>query len=431
MDYKHKLRPRLINGVWSIQGTAPLVGRVRKQYASKEMAELESQKLIVQVGNHLANGEIRETLLTKSQEKDADIALGIMDELGFSRFGLTSLTDVVKQMAKKMAGTNLDMDLFQAGVTYIQDLVTRGRSENYVDQKQNSVSRLADWFGPETKVADITKDQMRAWCRGDKGDFSPFAGKDTSRTTKSAELTFCKAFFNHCVAMDYIDTNPCEGIKSFGKEKKEVVALDIDKAQEFLDIAKAHSNEALCYIALSLFAGLRPEELRPKDGEKDQVRWEHFTWRTDGYSTLAINYGTGKMSTRRVIELPDNLVKIIKPIAQESGPVIESSYAQWRGIKDYLRAKAGYKVFGHHFKHIDLELSKVSNDTNRTPYVRDVLRHTAITYRLEIVQNKDAVAMWAGNSPKVIDEHYRALVKGTKELTPRQYADNFFALLPG
>ena len=75
MNYKHALRPRLLAGKWSIQGTAPLLGRVRKQYPNQDIAELESQKLIAQVSNHLAGAEIRETLLSKQDEKDAQASL--------------------------------------------------------------------------------------------------------------------------------------------------------------------------------------------------------------------------------------------------------------------------------------------------------------------------------------------------------------------
>ena len=36
MNYKHALRPRMISGLWSIQGTAPCIGRVRKRFPTKE-----------------------------------------------------------------------------------------------------------------------------------------------------------------------------------------------------------------------------------------------------------------------------------------------------------------------------------------------------------------------------------------------------------
>lgn len=425
-DYKHALRPRLIAGKWSIQGTAPLLGRVRKQYPTKDIAELESQKMITQVGNHLAGSQIRETLLTKAQEKDASLALQIM-QTDPKLQGFGSLLEIVNFAKSRSNGIQNNVTLLEAGNTYINDLTARGRDESYLTQVRNKLIRLQNFFDEEMLVQDFTKDMIRAWIRGDNRDCSPFSGKEVTKTTKTAELTFLKGFFNFCRGQDWIDFSPCEGVKSYGKEKAEIKALSLEETQLILDIAKAHSDEAYAYFALSLFAGLRPEELRPSDGDA-QVMWEDFTFRTKGASTLEVGYRVGKVTSRRVVELPGNLVSILSSIRKDSGAVIESSYATWRGIKDYIRAKAGYKVYGQHFKHIDPDLAKVSNRADRPKYVRDVLRHSAITYRLEIEQNKDAVANWAGNSPAVIDQHYRALVKGTRDLDPNRYALAYFEL---
>lgn len=425
-DFKHALRPRLLAGKWSIQGTAPLLGRVRKQYPTKDIAELESQKMIAQVSNHLAGAEIRETILNKQEENDASLALQILNSDPKLQ-GFSSLVEVMNFAKQKASLQYENITIKVAGNAHISDLTLRNRSENYILQVSNKLEKLYRHLGEDFLVRDMTKEMIRAWIRGQNKDLSPFTGNDVSNTTRSNELTFLKGFFNFCKGMDYIEQSPCEGVKSYGKNKKEIIALSVEKAGEILTIAKEHSDEAYAYFALSLFAGLRPEELRPEDG-KDALDWGDFIFRSKGSSTLEISYVVGKVTTRRVVELPQNLVEIIKPMAKESGAVIESSYATWRGIKDYIRAKAGYKVYGQHFKHIDPELSKVSYDDSRLTYERDVLRHSAITYRLELVQNKDAVALWAGNSPSVIDQHYRALVKGTDKLDPRSYAENYFKL---
>lgn len=427
-DYKHALRPRLLAGKWSIQGTAPLLGRVRKQYPTKDIAELESQKMITQVSNHLSGAQLRETLLTKSEENDAVLALNILRKSPkLQGNGMITLVQLVHFAEERIGKNKQDITLIDAYNAYINDLTMRGRSENYLDQVSNKSLRLADYFGSYTHIHSFDKDMIRAWIRGAGNDLSPFTGKEVTKTTRSAELTFLKGFFNFCKGMDWIESSPCEGVKSYGKNKAEIKALSLEETQLILDIAKAHSDEAYAYFALSLFAGLRPEELRPSDGDA-QVMWEDFTFRTKGVSTLEVGYRVGKVTSRRVVELPNNLVSILSSIRKESGAVIESSYATWRGIKDYVRAKAGYKVYGQHFKHIDPELAKVSNQADRPKYVRDVLRHSAITYRLELEQNKDAVALWAGNSPSVIDEHYRALVKGTRDLDPNSYALAYFDL---
>lgn len=425
-DYIHALRPRMISGLWSIQGTAPCIGRVRKRFPSKEIAEFESMKLITLVRNQLSNGEVRQTLLTKEQEKDASLAFNLLNDECFK--GFSSLLDVVNFAKSKVSAEYMNITLKLASDAHLNDLKNRGRTQKYLNQVEDKLIRFCHHLGEDFLVQDVEKVMIRAWIRGQGNDLSPFRGKNTSNTTRSNELTFLKGFFNFCKGMDYIEVSPCEGVKSYGKNKKEVIALSVEKAGEMLSYAKEFSEEAYAYFALSLFAGLRPEELRPVDGQ-NQLNWSDFTFRDDGSkSTLEISYEVGKISTRRVVELPDNLVEILRPIAKEDGAVIKSSYAKWRGVKDYIRARAGYKVYGVHFRHIDAELSKIANDESRMPYVRDVLRHSAITYRLELKQNKDAVALWAGNSPAVIDQHYRALVKGTDKLDPRTYAESYFKL---
>jgi hypothetical protein len=54
---------------------------------------------------------------------------------------------------------------------------------------------------------------------------------------------------------------------------------------------------------------------------------------------------------------------------------------------------------------------------------QNVLRHSFISYRLAELQNINQVALEAGNSPKMIHQHYRELA------TPEQ-AKSWFSLAP-
>jgi integrase len=428
--WQQKLQPRLIGGYWSIQGSVPVLGRVRKQFPDQQTAQLESEKLTAQVSNKIAGGQIRETLLTKAQEADAHSALRIL-ESNPNFPSDWSLAQVVTWAGKAYTKKESTRTILEACEEWIQEMVTLKRSEVHMKNMEQRIARLSEWF-PDKNVSDITTENVRQWISDQDGDYGPFAGRQVSVTTRTNELTTLKSFFNFCEGRKFLPESPVDkSVKSPGINRGEIIALDLGKVREIMTIASglADKAEAVPYFALSLFAGLRPHEIRPKDGKK-QIMWEDFTWRKKE-STLVISYAVGKVTSRRVIKLPQNCVDWVKPYAKESGPVIESSFATWRGIKDLVRARAGYKVRGQHFKHLDPVLAKVSDDQDRTKYVADVLRHTAISYYLEANDNnKDLVANWAGNSPAVIDQHYRSLIKGTKELSPSDMVKEYWNIKP-
>lgn len=429
--WQNKLSPRLINGYWCIQGTVPVLGRVRKQYPTKEIADHESELMKVKVSNALAGGEIRETILTKSQEKDAVGALNLIEST--PAFSDWTLSQVVAWASNAYRADVIQTTLADASKIYLLEMETLGRKNKTIEGVRRKLDKLNRWF-PGNNVCDFEPDTIRSYISDDSDAYGPFAGRDVSKTTRTNELTVLKAFFTFCENRKYIGESPIDkSIRRPGVERAEIVALDLEKVHELMTICDTLPvnirDLAVPYFALSLFAGLRPQELRPEDGE-EQVSWDDFTWRKKE-STLVVNYKVGKVTSRRVVKLPENCVAWVKPFDRKTGPVISCSYAQWRGIFDLIRAKAGYKVYGRHFRHIDSALAKVSNDTDREKYVPDVLRHTAISYYLEAHDNnKDLTSSWAGNSPAVIDQHYRSLIKGTKDLSPSDMTWAYWSIMP-
>lgn len=445
MTHKHKLRPRLVGGYWSIQGSVPLLGRIRKQFRTKEEAQFESQKLITQVDNHLAGAEIRETLLSKEQERESVSALQLLESTP-SLQGKT-LLEVIAWAGKAWKADVIDRSVDECRKEFILELESLGRSEVYINGVNNKLLKLDRWFGstPYTTkgtvnqglydfVGDITTDDIRSYISDDDDAYGPFAGREVSKTTRTNELTVLKSFFTFCENRKYIAKSPIDkSIRRPGVNRGEIKALELVSVHELMVIADALPinirDYAVPFMALSLFAGLRPQELRPQDG-LPCINWDDFTWR-EKESTLVVSYQVGKVTSRRVVKLPENCVEWIRPFDRKTGPVINCSYAQWRGVFDYIRAMAGYKVYGQHFKHLDPDLAKVSNDTTREKWVPDVLRHTAISYFLEIHDgNKDKTSSWAGNSPAVIDQHYRSLIKGDKDFSPTQQAKAYWEIRP-
>ena len=65
---------------------------------------------------------------------------------------------------------------------------------------------------------------------------------------------------------------------------------------------------------------------------------------------------------------------------------------------------------------------KDSDSEKRPTWIRDVMRHTGITYYLKINSDKSKTALWAGNSPAIIDSNYRA-VEGVTAGSCKQFWD--------
>ena len=430
-SWQNKLTPRLISGYWCIQGTVPVLGRVRKQYPTREIADTESELMKVKVSNALAGGEIRETILSKSQEKDAIGALNLIEST--PAFTDWTLTQVVAWASQAFRADVIETSLEEATRLHLEEMNALNRKATTINGVRRKLTKFNKWF-PGKMVSDISTETIRSYISDEEDAYGPFAGSNVSRTTRTNELTTLKAFFTFCENRKFVAKSPIDAsVKRPGIDRGEIVALNLEEVYEFVSICDTLPvnirDLAVPYFALSLFAGLRPQELRPVDGDP-QVSWEDFTWRKKE-STLVVNYKVGKVSSRRVVKLPDNCVEWVKPFDRKTGPVINCSYAQWRGIFDYIRAKAGYKVYGQHFRHLDPDLAKVSNDTDRKKYVPDVLRHTAISYYLEAHDsNKDLTSSWAGNSPAVIDQHYRSLIKGTKELSPSEMTFAYWRVMP-
>lgn len=63
------------------------------------------------------------------------------------------------------------------------------------------------------------------------------------------------------------------------------------------------------------------------------------------------------------------------------------------------------------------------SDAPGIAWPRNVLRHSFISYRIDMVKSADQVALEAGNSPSIIFKHYR-------ELTTEEKAAEWFAIPP-
>lgn len=198
-----------------------------------------------------------------------------------------------------------------------------------------------------------------------------------------------KTFFRYCQARRWIskEVDLLEGIELRKEVRK---AVEIFTPDELTRLLGQCSPTLAAGVALVAFAGVRMEELL-------RLGWEDI-YRRRGF--VEIEAAKAKTARRRLVPMLSNLEAWLAQASKTSGPL-------WPHSKPFL--------FEAVLKAAELEGIK---------WKRNGLRHSFISYRLAITQNKHQVAEEAGNSPRMIDSHYRELV------TPEE-AEKWFCVRPG
>jgi integrase len=170
-----------------------------------------------------------------------------------------------------------------------------------------------------------------------------------------------------------VHSNPVELIKPPRIDQSDPEILTIKQVRSLIDAAKSeHNGECSLYVIVSLFAGLRPSEA-------EALSWDDINLSS---GLIRIRSSKSKKRKKRNVRLTDN-------------------------------AKDALSRFSH-LAILPIGIRRKFNDVKHVAgfekWPADVLRHSAISYHVEHFQNKSATALWAGNSVRVIEEHYLELV---------------------
>ena len=152
------------------------------------------------------------------------------------------------------------------------------------------------------------------------------------------------------------------------------------------------------FVAIGAFAGLRSAEIV-------RLEWQEIRLTQ---SVIEIKASKAKTASRRLAPILPVLAEWLSPVRKESGRVLA-------GVSDEFALATQFK------RAVD-----AIADEDGKPLIRIVhngLRHSFITYRMAILKNAAQVALEAGNSPRMIFEHYR-------ELATEAEANAWFAVRP-
>jgi integrase len=301
-------------------------------------------------------------------------------------FGKT-IDDALDFYIKHLAADSRSIPVRQAVDELIANRRHAGLSKLYCGDLQFRLGRFAKAF-PERTVASITTKEIVEWLES----------LDVGPVTRNTFRRDVRTLFSFCGERNYCADNPASTATRAKEPSKEVEVLSVENARRLL---AASSPEMLPYWAIGLFAGLRPSEIR------------HLQWNGDvDLDDALITVRSSKTGRKRFVTIQPNLLAWLTPHRRHEGRVVSPVNFRRQRAEDKAAAGLGgdWPVNG--------------------------MRHSFGSYWLAQFNDINALAAQMGNSPEVIEKHYRKAVKpkeahrywGIKPVAPADVAEKVVAM---
>ena len=349
---------RTKEGSFAIDGVA-FGRRYRKRYKSLDEA-IAATHLIEEQKPSL---NVCRTVLSQERIADAEHACALLPN------GVT-LLELAQDYQRSQQSRQISLQ--EAIYAYLD---TKDRCSHHTYRQVKRILFELLHFTADQPLDLIKKEKAECFlCRQSPGSFNAY-------------LRICKGLFIWALRNEYIASNPFAHIKAKKREVCEIAILSVDEVQALMLAARSYKDGILLpYVAICIYAGLRPDsEMR------------HLTWDKINLKDGQIRVVKGKTDTPRLVELPECLISLLQQ-CDLSQPIFPNNF---RRIWGEVRARAGFRS----------GLSgKVQVEKHLKPWVKDIMRHTAISYRVRATGDIFTTATWAGNSPEIIKRHYLGLV---------------------
>lgn len=212
--------------------------------------------------------------------------------------------------------------------------------------------------------------------------------------TVHGHVSSWKVLFNYARKHEYCHKNPCEAVDLPEREDGEPVIFTVDEVRRMFAHTLFADRDPLLphcrvYLAIGIFAGIRPDEIQRLDWEQvDLVN-----------ACITILGAKAKTRQRRMVDMAPNLIAWVRPCARRAGPVLRHEIARLRtAIRDAM---------------------------GLDEWPADVLRHSFGSYHFGKHRNEALVKQQMGHCDdgRMFFSHYRKLVS-------RAEAARFWQIFP-
>lgn len=283
----------------------------------------------------------------------------------------TSLIEAAKYYIKHAKPTGGEKTMFELAVEVLEAKAKVGRRQKTLDSYRSFFNRVNRSFG-QRHVHEVHRDDVEAWLDANVQTLA----------TRIAHLDYLNVLFSFAVKRNYCSANPLDGIERPQVTLKAPGIFTVEQTTSLLRAAVERPElELLPYLTIGLFAGLRPTEMTRLD-------WSNV--RLD-QRVILVNADASKTSQKRFVDISENLLAWLQPIARESGPIapprlIDRVGKAWRHTANY--------------EHGRIE-----------KWPADGMRHSFASYHLAKHQNAPQTSLQMGHtSPHMLFNHYRNLV---------------------
>jgi integrase len=243
------------------------------------------------------------------------------------------------------------------------------------------IERNLDPFASEFDTTDcrhITTAQIESWHDAQNGNAR-------RRNKRRRHLV---GMFNFAVKRKFRNDNPASAIEIVTERNIKPFVLPVADIDAVMHYTEEHYPEMVPYLALCMFAGIRP------DGEMSRLDWKDIDL---ARREVFISDVVSKTNDERYIEMSDNLFAWIAPHAQESGKILFS-----KRKFDEIREKAEVKR-----------------------WEQDCMRHSFGSYHLAMHENSGKTIEQMGHRQmNTFFKHYRRAVR-------QDEAQGFWNIQPG
>ena len=226
-----------------------------------------------------------------------------------------------------------------------------------------------------------------------------------NQPTQAARWRAVRALFNYAMKRGYMDEPPTKRATAIASQiPDEISVLSPAEVQEIMRRALQMEPQLVPYLAIGIFAGLRPEN------ELGRLDWSKINLASRKIIVEAKNAKTKK---KRLVPISENLAAWLETVseAERKGQIYYYRRALRRVLGQDQAAKAE--------KRAELEaqaaregrkLSGPTPDETPAPEVlrwgQDIMRHTFGSYRQSMIQNINQLCEEMGNTPHIARAHY-------------------------